>query len=800
MHFKLVMWPAALLLCLQLCSSWLPNLSWFMPQALASVLPEHYPPQIDGRQGPQVDQDLKIWFAEHVDQLAVVLLNETDYQALLKKSDRFTQLYIASQRGQSILRGTQLKELRDALDQELALAKKESRAAHPLAPYVMQSILVRGAIPESDGARLEAFLLEVAPRSCPARKAFMRSISKDHLDALADEALIQAFGKIRDYRSQAFRRQAYDVFFSNISGMKRPLLKSALPNIMPDIEGSVGRHVWLSDLLDNVAGGKSLKPLAKSREESKAGRCKEAEKFLVDALDAENSIFGSKKPPDLLEDMIQTGHAITRCTKRRGVAPGLAFWTGLMPKFEKIFEFPGKAAVLQRMASLLWNADQMDGAKVYARQLLAEAKASKSVGADAIVLKAEFLLARILDDNMERSEAKELFADFVARNSGDADFEVALSALVLSRFESGEFAAALEPLALSIARQDKLPPEKRSTSIIVFALFWQGRIYAATGKQDFAIAAWRRLATEYYSTYYGVLGHVLYERATGKKIVLEPSRVPRFPADFLTAPYAGEDRVTMARVGALYRLGQASDAICELREVRQNPSDMEQTAARALALYAGKEWLDAIKVMDALPRAYRNSLPLGFERMFFPREHDNLVFDYAKRLKMDPDFIFALIRQESVFNPKAQSPVGASGLMQLMPATAKYELGQLSKGYISTEKRAKFGRAILNKSNLGDPELNVALGVHHVFRLFTTFKNPILMLSAYNASPTAAEKWSREISFADPLIALERIPYQETRTYVKLIMRNYFYYKRWYVGAHPQMPYIEYLLTKTVKK
>ena len=200
--------------------------------------------------------------------------------------------------------------------------------------------------------------------------------------------------------------------------------------------------------------------------------------------------------------------------------------------------------------------------------------------------------------------------------------------------------------------------------------------------------------------------------------------------------------------------------------------------------------------MDSIPRSYRNSLPIGFERIFFPREHENLVFDYATRLRVDPDFIFALIRQESVFNPRAQSPVGASGLMQLMPATARLELSKLASGYIGTEKRRKFTRAIDEKAGLSDPELNVALGVHHVFRLFQTFKNPILMLSAYNASPAAAEKWSREISFDDPLIAVERIPYQETRSYVKLIMRNYFYYKRWYVGPAPLMPHIDYLLDK----
>jgi tetratricopeptide (TPR) repeat protein len=295
----------------------------------------------------------------------------------------------------------------------------------------------------------------------------------------------------------------------------------------------------------------------------------------------------------------------------------------------------------------------MEDAKKYARQMLDEARTNKD---ETQILRAEFLLARILDDNKERNEAKALLADFVARNPGDENFETALSTLVMQRFEDKEYAEALQSLNIAVAMQDKLPPEKRSYALSGFALFWSGRIYAATKRFDMANAVWRRLATEFYSTYYGVLGHVLYERATGKKVMIEPSRTPKFSQDFLTAAYSGEDKTTMARVGALFRLGMASDAICELREVATTNGDLEQTAARALALYAGKEWLDAIKLMDALPRAYRNSLPLGFERIFFPREHENLIFDYARRLRVDPDFIFALIRQESVCSTRRPSP------------------------------------------------------------------------------------------------------------------------------------------------
>jgi tetratricopeptide (TPR) repeat protein len=780
-RLKTAFWPIALLSSI---SSW---------QSVAAVLPEHYPPQTDYRLLPQLDPELKTWFSSHVDQLPVALLEESKYQQLLQGLDRFARTYAESMRAQPILRGEPLKTLNAALEQELSLATKESRPHHALVPYVMHALATRSNLGDQEVVKIEASILETAPQSCPGRKAFFKGISRDRLESMRDDEVLAAFARIRNYRSLPYRKQAYDIFFSNIASQKRALLKPKLPGIVQEIEGLVAKHSWLAGLLEGVEGGKSIKPLARSREESKAGQCEEAQKFLMEALDAEDSLFGGKKSADLLDDMVTAAAGTSRCLRRKGVGAALSFWTSVMPRFEKIFGFPGKAAVLGRVAYLLWNADQMDQAKLYARQYLSESKAAKD---DANVLRAEFLLGRILDDNKERAEAKALLSDFVARNPGDENIEIALNLLTINRFEDREYAQALEALNAAISWQDKLPPEKRSSQTAGFALFWQGRIHLANNRKDLALHSWRRLASEYYSTYYGVLGHVLYERASGRRAILEPSRVPVFAPDFLTLPFKGEDRQAMGRVGFLLRLGMPSDAMCELREVPQDTSEMEQTSARALALYAGKEWLDAIRLMDAIPRAYRNSLPLGFERIFFPREHENLVFDYSKRLRVDPDFIFALIRQESVFNPRAQSPVGASGLMQLMPATARLEISRLSSGYIGAEKQRKFNRAIQEKSGLSDPELNVALGVHHVHRLFTTFKNPILMLSAYNASPAAAQRWSREISFDDPLIAVERIPYQETRSYVKLIMRNYFYYKRWYVGPAPQMPHIDYLLGK----
>jgi soluble lytic murein transglycosylase len=152
----------------------------------------------------------------------------------------------------------------------------------------------------------------------------------------------------------------------------------------------------------------------------------------------------------------------------------------------------------------------------------------------------------------------------------------------------------------------------------------------------------------------------------------------------------------------------------------------------------------------------------------------------AAKLDLDPDFVFALMRQESVFSKDAMSPVGAVGLMQLMPSTARLEVDKLSSGYVDSSRRDEIRHALSDEDSLRDPGVNVTLGVHHLWRLMKIYKSPVFALTAYNASPAATQKWQRTIATDDWLTFIERIPYKETRAYVKLILRNYFYYKRWY--------------------
>ncbi|MCZ7653761.1 MAG: lytic transglycosylase domain-containing protein [Rhodocyclaceae bacterium] len=142
------------------------------------------------------------------------------------------------------------------------------------------------------------------------------------------------------------------------------------------------------------------------------------------------------------------------------------------------------------------------------------------------------------------------------------------------------------------------------------------------------------------------------------------------------------------------------------------------------------------------------------------REH---VEPKARALQLDAGWVYGLMRQESRFITNAKSVVGAKGLMQLMPKTARW----VAK---------KIGMKDFHPGRVQDTDTNVTLGTNYLKMVLDDLdSHPVLASAAYNAGPGRARRW-RDVKPIEGAIYAETIPFNETRDYVKKVMSNAVYY------------------------
>jgi soluble lytic murein transglycosylase len=149
---------------------------------------------------------------------------------------------------------------------------------------------------------------------------------------------------------------------------------------------------------------------------------------------------------------------------------------------------------------------------------------------------------------------------------------------------------------------------------------------------------------------------------------------------------------------------------------------------------------------------YWDALDLRFPVLF-----DTAILKASKTNGVDPSWLFGITRQESAFNPHARSPVGASGLMQLMPKTA-------------TQIAKLINQPLKSQSELLNPDRNIQLGSAYLRRMYDqNQRNPVLATASYNAGPHRISRWLPEKALpAD--IWIENIPYNETRGYATSVL------------------------------
>ena len=318
-----------------------------------------------------------------------------------------------------------------------------------------------------------------------------------------------------------------------------------------------------------------------------------------------------------------------------------------------------------------------------------------------------------------------------------------------------------EQYSEALAAFERASQQARQPHIIDQSLYWAGKSAAQLGRPEKATSFYRRAAAGFPRSYYSaravLLGHKDQVQLKGRSADSLRQDVP---------PLA--HRAHLERAGLLNQLGLRDWSTAEMEQAVR-----DYTGHKA-ALKAIRDYYEALgyrdQAMRLSMRLFDGQDPEELSRIY-PTYYWEEIAAAAAEAQIDPYLVLSVIRQESTFNEKAVSRAGARGLMQIMPHTGLNLARRLEVKPF--ELRALF-----------DPAVSIRFGSYFLgdqMRQFTTAAGADLGfelgLAAYNAGPHNARRWLKTFPSEDPDAFVERIPFKETRLYVKLVLKNYAIYK-----------------------
>ncbi|OOZ40567.1 hypothetical protein BOW53_07240 [Solemya pervernicosa gill symbiont] len=270
--------------------------------------------------------------------------------------------------------------------------------------------------------------------------------------------------------------------------------------------------------------------------------------------------------------------------------------------------------------------------------------------------------------------------------------------------------------------------------------YWQARAAEASGD--------RRSANKTYVDLAGTVSYYGFLSADKTKRPYHLTSIPLLDEDTGIEKIAALDAVKRTR--ELLHFNRNTEA---RREWHQLLSGFDNQQTRLAAVLASRwSWHDGAILTTA------RTGQLSDLELRFPTPFKQLVVKNAKRQKIDPEWVFGVLRRESAFMADAQSGVGALGLMQLMPKTAR----ELSRS---------LGIKRLRSNDILQPSRNIQLGSSYLRRMLDRFNNnQALATAAYNAGPHRVDSWLPDSGTTPADEWVELIPYSETRDYVKAVM------------------------------
>jgi soluble lytic murein transglycosylase len=376
-----------------------------------------------------------------------------------------------------------------------------------------------------------------------------------------------------------------------------------------------------------------------------------------------------------------------------------------------------------------------------------------SEAAEALLLKG-----RLLEDASKAKEAEATYRRLVDKSPDGQEGAAGLWRLGWLKWFRGAYAEASGSWSRILSSRGGQGYRESTT-------YWIARADEMRGEPEPAARRLDRLQREAPRSYYGILA----AQRSGRHLPTSSVTPVSLPVDPLEPLRAD---VHFARVEALRAVGLSTFADEEMTAMtRRALGDQKLLYALSVAYAQESRYHLALRILrrhfSSLARAGADATPRMFWEMLYPMGWRSELTDAAGRAAIDPLLVAAVVREESSYHPQARSRVGARGLMQLMPDTAR--------------PIAKARRMSLQGGDLlDDPAANLDLGSAYLGGLLREFGDARLAVAAYNAGPTRVRGWWGARRSDDLEVWVEQIPFDETRGFVKRVMLSWAEYRRLY--------------------
>lgn len=436
--------------------------------------------------------------------------------------------------------------------------------------------------------------------------------------------------------------------------------------------------------------------------------------------------------PSLLTqtDRLQYGQTLARAGRSRDALAEFALVQG-----------PLAAQANYLKARVLLTSSTREATQAALRDVVTRFPANAEIASAAL-----YLLADLSTDAGNDAEARSMFQRLYHEYPKNSRAASARFLAAMIAFTAGDPASAgreLDSLVALYPRADDLLASR----------YWSGRAWEQAGNSALAQTRWRDLVDQQPATYYGF--------ASAKRLGETgwmPSRATSAPARDTSIDDALE------RAASLEALGMDTEARFEydaLDRIAATSRDKALVVAYAYALHGQPS--RAIRIAQRFSDGSLRDAGL-YDVLFPVLDRDELTRTAAAN-GLDPALVAGLIRQESNFNPNAVSGANARGLMQVLPNVGE-----------SLARSLKY--PVWSSALLFDPDANLQLGTAHLAAFFKQYGVLPRVLAAYNAGGSRVARWSTKVGMQDPDVFTERIPFVETRDYVRLVTRNAEIYRR----------------------